>query len=187
MGESAACRSSATSSTGPAPARRACTAASNSRSRDPGSGGAGSTASSGSSGASAASCAADEPPRHRATPRPRSHATTGAYASAPSAAYDLADAVLAPRCAAQCRNSSTRRVLPTPGSPATTTRYGGPVAAARHSSVSRRRSAWRPTNTVTPLVRGAASPAGSSASYRACVSADGATPSSSSRTATHSW
>ena len=61
-------------------------------------------------------------PCHRATPRSRSHATTGAYASAPSAVYDRADAVIAPRCAAQCRNSSTRRVLPMPGSPVTTTR-----------------------------------------------------------------
>jgi hypothetical protein len=72
-----------------------------------------------------------------------------------------------------------------PGSPVTTTRRTGP--ASRHNSVSRRRSSPRPTNAATPLVLGAAPPGGSNAAYPARVSADGCTPSCSSRVDTHSW
>ena len=81
----------------------------------------------------------------RSMPRPSSRAYQGHSGGAPSSCEHRPTDAATPRAAATVSASSTRRVLPVPGSPTTRTAPGSPPAAAARTSATTARSASRPT------------------------------------------
>ena len=122
--------------------------------------------------------------RRRAASGPaRSQATTGPYASAPSAAYERASAVARAAWAHHARSSSTSRVLPMPGSPRHQHELRAP-ALGRAPQLGQPRPLGRPADEHG--APGGAAPAAAAAAAprtRSRVAADGSTPSSRSSVA----